>query len=520
MKKKYTIFVGFLLFSLLVLWAGPCFAWSLNAEYIPNIPLAPKITSESRLTDYVMYLFAVAVYIAGALAVLSLVISGIQLMMSAENPSNIGAAKERMKNTIIGLFLVLGAVVIAQTISLQFTHLGITLPIIEAKGLHLSGPGGETGAPMQANNLSEYEKKYDKLIWPKQIKDINGETYENCDDEFFAYMVFFYSGPNLTGNMTWHEIKCGDTSPFGSAQSYVAVKERPGVYFYSTNDCSPSGDTLFNGEYPETAHTSPIMKVSEQNSIETNIRSVRIINGPYPDTGPFYGVVLFTDANFASTSGVLKGNLAFRFDNGFFTGDNGGHKGCSSNITSILQENIGKGNWISWNSALIYQRAHQDDYGNFLNPGDGVSLWSSRELGVGKTGRYCPPEHPNICKITGDDFANSGNVELTYELSKLKISPLAGSAPDSAEQAICPYFDSSNEQSKANNCFKSMTISGNYLVLLSACRILNNNKTSCATQAFPQKKDPQGPPDLQQTLIGPANSKYIQIIPLASPIWQ
>ncbi len=117
-----------LIFSMLVIgfWAllsSFVLAQRLELDY-PGLPGAPDVPD---LPDFIQYLFRFALGSAGALAFGVIVFGGIRYITSAGNPSAQGDAKQLIQGAILGLLLLLGSVLILNTINPGFTNFG-TLP--------------------------------------------------------------------------------------------------------------------------------------------------------------------------------------------------------------------------------------------------------------------------------------------------------------------------------------------------------------------------------------------------------
>lgn len=514
MKKLRLIFFSFFIIIFLFAGINICYAIKLNAGY-PPIPLAPAINSNSELPDFIKYFFFAGVYIVGTLAVVSIVIGGIRLIMAAENPSRVSGATDQIKAAIIGLALLLGAVVIMNTINPKLTQLELTVPPIQATGLVLSGSAGDISAPEEVDDFqNQYGGQYERLSWKN-----------NCDDNAYDYMVYIYSKTNLKSVDSYGKLKCGDGSSInvGKDASYLAVKEYPGVYFYSTlTGCVPGQGT---DEQPVTSFSSSIPDMSKT-SIgvgwprfdNANIRYVRIIDGPGLG-GPFFGAALFTDINYYGR-GMWHWDPGYRNNN-----KNDEDQGCKE-IVSWLGAKTGTNiSSIQIASAIIYQKA---DYQN-RNAGAGVVLNQQREGPEGNGGLYCPKEHPDWCMITGDDVAqedqSTSGEGWSGDLSKMPVQYLKQRSPIPwDEQQICPYFYSSKSSDK---CFQSMSIDGNFLVILSYYEdTAGGNEPSADSciwdncfQAFPTPDQQDGPPDINATAIKTVGARYIYILPLAQQLF-
>ena len=84
MSKQNKLLFFFFFFSLVFFYSN--FSSALEVLIYPPIPLAPAITESSKLPDFIVYFFALGIYLGGALAVISLAIGGIQLIFSSVSP--------------------------------------------------------------------------------------------------------------------------------------------------------------------------------------------------------------------------------------------------------------------------------------------------------------------------------------------------------------------------------------------------------------------------------------------------
>jgi hypothetical protein len=120
------IFLTFFL-AAAVLFAGGFFsltqAQSQETQYLPLAPL-PEAAPDSgtNLTTYLQGGFRLVIIIVAILAVIMIAYSGLQYMTSNAVPAKT-MAKERLYNAVGGLLLLLGAVLILQTINPELTSL-------------------------------------------------------------------------------------------------------------------------------------------------------------------------------------------------------------------------------------------------------------------------------------------------------------------------------------------------------------------------------------------------------------
>jgi hypothetical protein len=109
----------------------------------PNIPGTPNPYESPA--NFVYYLFVFALAVGGILAFGSIVIAGIEWTISAGNPSLQEDAKDRIRNAVFGLILLLASYVILYTINPQLVRL--KNPTIESLPNLPPPPSTGTGTP-------------------------------------------------------------------------------------------------------------------------------------------------------------------------------------------------------------------------------------------------------------------------------------------------------------------------------------------------------------------------------------
>lgn len=99
--------------------------------FVPLVGI-PGLDSANTPTfdDYIDALYALAISVAALIAVIQIVIGGAQYMMDDLITSK-SAAKERIKNALIGLLIIIAAALILTTINSDLTRLEISAPVIE-----------------------------------------------------------------------------------------------------------------------------------------------------------------------------------------------------------------------------------------------------------------------------------------------------------------------------------------------------------------------------------------------------
>lgn len=90
----------------------------------PDAPLGGyKLTGDSKLSDLIGYFFGWGVGLGGLAVFISLIIAGIEYITSVANPTKLQAAKDRIRDSLIGLVLLLSSWAVFQLINPQLNQL-------------------------------------------------------------------------------------------------------------------------------------------------------------------------------------------------------------------------------------------------------------------------------------------------------------------------------------------------------------------------------------------------------------
>jgi type IV secretory pathway VirB2 component (pilin) len=123
MKNKILIFIIFF---------GLFAAASVFAQFVPLEPLPAigETQPSTSLSGYLQWLFTFAVSSAGILAVLMIVIGGIQYMTAYGSPAKVEDAKNRIYQALLGLLLAISAWLILYTINPDLVKGVLNIPPI------------------------------------------------------------------------------------------------------------------------------------------------------------------------------------------------------------------------------------------------------------------------------------------------------------------------------------------------------------------------------------------------------
>lgn len=116
-------------------------------DYTPLAPLPGTLSGDTTsLKDYLPGIFKLAIGIAGVLAVIQIIIGGLQYM-STDAIGNKNAGRERITAAIGGLLLALGAYIILNTISPNFVNLNINIKPVNVETVAPPPQCGRPGDP-------------------------------------------------------------------------------------------------------------------------------------------------------------------------------------------------------------------------------------------------------------------------------------------------------------------------------------------------------------------------------------
>lgn len=260
--KKY-----FILIFLIAILLFPIRAFALEAIY-PKLPWLPTITIASGISVYVSYFFGLAIIIAGFIALVSFVVGAITYILSAGNPSMIGEAKDRMKNAIIGLVLLLTSFLIMQTINPAIVQTVVgSLPTTDGIYYYKSDtemlPVQMTVSDDSAALNSGYEQVYyrcstgnDLIIWKYPERNFELPKVDTEHGRIADY-----------SKVAVEIIPCGQKANISSALSFKLAYKTAGVYYYLGAGCTG----FMSGAITASSNSLP-------EPFSSRVKSIKIIN--------------------------------------------------------------------------------------------------------------------------------------------------------------------------------------------------------------------------------------------------
>lgn len=260
MLKKRTIL--FFLSGLLI--ASPAFA-------AVSVPMVAGIPTKATAAELVAYFFNLAVTIGSFLAVVMMVMAGIDYVMSRGNPAKIEDAKGRIKNTFLGVVVLMASLLILNIINPDLAVIKINeLSKEEQPGINIE----------EAKTIGVYLYKADgtsinlKTLTPSLVNqrfqnEAQSIKFEN--PEAYKYGAILFSDADLKGNCVYALNNIDDLGaasggennpPIGknkvaSVAVLKTVEGSPSITLYNTVDCQKRSD-----EYGKVEEKTSVCKVS------------------------------------------------------------------------------------------------------------------------------------------------------------------------------------------------------------------------------------------------------------------
>lgn len=116
------------------------------------LPGMTAVNTNQGLASYLRLVFRLAIGIAGVIAVVKIVLAGIEHMTS-ESPFSKSKAKDKLLNSILGILLLLGSVVILNTINPELLNISLNLAPITGSVTEEDKPSPVTSGGKVCNGL-------------------------------------------------------------------------------------------------------------------------------------------------------------------------------------------------------------------------------------------------------------------------------------------------------------------------------------------------------------------------------
>lgn len=409
-----------------------CFAKELEVS-LPGLP-----TTGVDLPVYIQYFFKFGMMAAGVIALIVLIVGGIKYLTSAGNPDAISDARKRIFSGIIGLVILLLSYLVIDMINPQLKDLKIVEQIMPVPGVFLSDAGDTIKEPCPpVVSVKKIKPPYTKIIWPSNA----------CDptNPHAAYHIYFFKDTTFKEIVDFKRIECTEQKIIpNSSQAFWIQKETPGVYFYPNDDCTPGKDEM-----------SFVYTTSVSNWGKTwPIKSMRVVQGPSKQSGPFFGAILqnWTDYRSLTQASALSGSPFFYHTKAWEI--NAGDSRClmiPSEITAP-PHSITIYTWVGYTD---------DTQAKIASAGDGITLYTRANWTGGSYNLK-------------DSYLREDKKVYRMDLSGYSPNYLGTNVPEDEQEKCKWFFDKNVILPGGRDCLKSIKIEGggNYLVFFLSSEVM------------------------------------------------
>jgi len=287
------------------------------------------LNKDTTAAQYIIYFFNLAVAIGAFIAVIMVIMAGVEWVTSAGNPGKVDSAKKKIVNTLFGVCVLLGCYFILDTINPELTNIkindlncenGIVLSVLQEKDQKVKDVCIDAGH----SNITDTIISTKKWNFP----------------EGYLLKAYAYTGANYSGTITEFNCKsgaCSGSIPTDTKSIYLLVST-PGIYLYDATDFKPG-----TKGYPRFTSSS-VDDLAKLGSFDNFTKSIDIVNPDQTKQAIQYQAVVFDSQNW-------KGRCAFVAQPVASTGQatNGYYTDNVTNISSII---VSKANT---NQADIYK---------------------------------------------------------------------------------------------------------------------------------------------------------------------
>jgi hypothetical protein len=284
MKRNLLSTIFFSLFSIVSFAYADAYNKSLESVYVSIRGFQPD--KDTVFRDYLVYFYDLFVVFGTIIAVLMIIASSIQIVLSRGEVGNLGEAKKRLYGAVFGIIILMGSWSILFSLNPNFVSVNLD-PV-------------EVGESLPGINLTRESDGF--LVWMGQDEANTKENYSQIKWLSSAEdlpKIYVYSEPNFKGVLT--EVKNGDSINIKQGSSIYFFWRTEGVYLYDNNDY-----TLNKKLFPLYTKTS-IVSLSNVNNenFDNVIKSIDFIQ-PKDENNPKFFSILFSESDYrGSCSWVL-----------------------------------------------------------------------------------------------------------------------------------------------------------------------------------------------------------------------
>lgn len=273
---------------------------ALEVEY-PNIPGAPTDgphKNSFNLFEYIDYAFIFIVMTAGIIGIISIVVSGLQILVFAGSPAAISAARERIFGAIFGIILLFFSVLLLRTINPDLLKVR---KIEEALGTGLYYQHTKEGelhlpkfvySPIPQSEPDIFTTSFNDFFFPEEIQKLLPSLFYKCNSpNDKPILIWLYNLPNFQLDLYSSsylsvetvELGCGEKKQLSQdVRSLRWNYKKTGAYFYIEDNCKG----LSSNAYKESGKITDFDNLGIGGDLGTSdkltVRSFKIVNGASP----------------------------------------------------------------------------------------------------------------------------------------------------------------------------------------------------------------------------------------------
>jgi hypothetical protein len=193
------------------------------------------LSSTTTAAEYIVYFFNLSVAVGATLAVVMLVMAGLEYVLSRGDVTKVQDARKRIQNSLLGLVILLGSYILLQIINPQLTKISVTvLPrqeyeettVPEGKGVYLYDGEGfvSSGDPLI---LTETKSNFNKESFKtKSIKFLNPDNY--------SFGAILFDSDNLEGNCSYILNNLSSVSSASGSENNPAIGSVSSIQVFET----------------------------------------------------------------------------------------------------------------------------------------------------------------------------------------------------------------------------------------------------------------------------------------------
>lgn len=367
--KKIIIF-GFLLTSIFL--SLFCFMQYSNAMEItyPEIKTITgdtiQITDETTPTGVFVYIFYILVSLGAVIALVVLVLAGLNLVMAGGEISKVSGAKRQIMGAVIGLVVLFSSYLILSIINPELLKIKanpidcdkvpICIEFTRIASIMINPDGTEDKKFKTATEMSIPSANTNLVLQDGEsifIKKYTGlkEIWGFPESDFKGTPIKIYQSTNSDINEV---VIDKELSPFGGSQikSYKIVNKNEGIYLYDKINLEISDGTIApfytNSSVSDFSKTNPDFF---QRTKSAEIISPRLDPAGF---GPSPGAIFFSEPQFRGSCAGLWG-YTDRVANDLNTRQNLDWVGnFGYNLSSVIIYHTGDGKYIKKGSVTFY----------------------------------------------------------------------------------------------------------------------------------------------------------------------